>query len=201
MNNIRSNAIATIQSRVRGYLTRKTVQQQSKATTTILRSGRKGGGIKERHTPIFSNLPDSTLNQMCSFLDLSTRLSLTRNSKQFSPLEKGVLQTQNLGRKTLQQLAKNDANNWINEQLLIVGQDLVKLIKKIQISEVTIPAALSKHITNDLLINQVINHVNTISNDFDRFIAIEKMSVFLLENRNIDEWKCRSGHRYCSGNS
>ena len=57
----------------------------------------------------FSGLPDEMLNEVCSFLPFKDRRSLTETAKQFSPLEKGPIQTQSLGTTILQQLATDEA--------------------------------------------------------------------------------------------
>ena len=112
MNNIQ--AARRIQSLTRGYFTRKTIRQN----------------LETPPVP-FSKLPDGTLIKMCSLLDLNTRLSLTLTSKQFSPLETGPIQTQSLGTTILQQLATAEAIQWINDQLQLVGQNPIELIKSL----------------------------------------------------------------------
>ena len=164
------NSATKIQSLTRGYFTRKTIRQN----------------LETQSVP-FSKLPDGALITMCSLLDLNTRFSLTKTSKQFSPLETGQIQTQSLGTAALQKLAIDEATQWINDQLKSVDQDPIKLIKKIENSKLTIPDYLAVRITRNIMINQAIESANTIPDDRSKSGGLLVICKTLSANGNIDQ--------------
>ncbi|MEC8677730.1 MAG: hypothetical protein VXX85_02630 [Candidatus Margulisiibacteriota bacterium] len=169
MNNIKINASKNTQRITKGYLTRKTIKQNS-----------------EIQPVSFSNLPDSTLIKICSLIDLNARLSLTETSKQFSPLGTGPIQTQSLSTAALQKLATDEATKWINGQLQSEYQNPIELIKKINNKEVVIPDYLSVRITRNILINQAIEFANKISDTNLTYCALSDIIKSLLASGNID---------------
>jgi len=162
MNHIQ--AATRIQSLTRGYFKRKNIRQNL-----------------ETQPVSFSNLQNGPLDKMCSLLDLNTRLSLTLTSTQFSPLE-----LSSLGTVALQRLATHEATLWINDQLQLVDQDPIELIKKINNKEVLIPDYLVKRIVSNILANQAIDLANTISDDECKTSALKNICKTLLANRNIE---------------
>ena len=102
-------------------------------------------------------LPDDIINTVCFFLTLKDRLSLTRTSKQFSPLKTGTIQAQSLGTDALKQLAEKEAAPWINEQLQSVNKDHNRLIRKICKGEIIIPGDMVKTTVFTILIERDAN--------------------------------------------
>ena len=139
MNNIQ--AATKIQSLIRGDLKRKTIRQNS-----------------ETQPKSFSKLPDGTLVKTCSFLGLNDRLSLGLILKQFSPLGTGSIQTQSLGTAALQQLATDEAIQWINEQLKSPDLSPFTLENKIRNKKLSIPDHISVKITKNILEKMAINY-------------------------------------------
>jgi hypothetical protein len=134
-----------------------------------------------------TKLPDDMLNEVCSFLHFKDRRSLTETAKQFSPLETGPIQTQSLGITVLQQLATNEAIQWINDQLQLVGQNPIELIKKIANKEVVIPDYLVKQIVSNILANKAIEVARTLPNDSAKSLALSDISKTLSATGNIDQ--------------
>ena len=140
MNNIQT--ATKTQSLTRGHSESKSIKQQNNSAKkqSAHKVDKAKQSLDEHKLKVhLTKLPEDAFNEVCSFLTLKDRLSLTETSKRYSPLEKSTIQTQSLGTEALKQLAKKEATKWINQQLQCVNKDPNQLIRKICMGEIIIP--------------------------------------------------------------
>ena len=116
---------------------------------------RKISEVKNKPFTLFNSLSNDMHNEILSHLGLIDRLPLTLVSNQFSTQLPEGIQIQSLAKKTLEQLANDEAILWIDKQL--VSQTPDELIRNICKRTNSIPDDLIKKTVFTILVERGAN--------------------------------------------